>query len=123
PMRSTPVSSVAVMAKTVAPASKNTENAARSTSCPALSCVFVSPDSSMESTTSGGATYDKAFLDRKSTRLNSSHVSISYAVFCLNLSGRRHLVPLSLHDALPISDEVDAGFFRGRDGQDCSTGQ
>src|SRR5699024_11664376 len=24
-----------------------------------------------------------AFLDRKSTRLNSSHVSISYAVFCL----------------------------------------
>src|SRR5699024_1490470 len=24
------------------------------------------------------------FLDRKSTRLNSSHVSISYAVFCLN---------------------------------------
>src|SRR5699024_11492791 len=25
----------------------------------------------------------KMFLDRKSTRLNSSHVSISYAVFCL----------------------------------------
>src|SRR5699024_11810635 len=25
-----------------------------------------------------------SFLDRKSTRLNSSHVSISYAVFCLN---------------------------------------
>src|SRR5699024_12757239 len=25
----------------------------------------------------------RAFLDRKSTRLNSSHVSISYAVFCL----------------------------------------
>src|SRR5204862_7637807 len=24
-----------------------------------------------------------AFLDRKSTRLNSSHVEISYAVFCL----------------------------------------
>src|SRR5699024_3419647 len=41
--------------------------------------------------------------DRKSTRLNSSHVSISYAVFCL-----KHLHPyqpdtLSLHDALPIS--------------------
>src|SRR5699024_5457481 len=32
-------------------------------------------------------TYDNGFvgfwLDRKSTRLNSSHVSISYAVFCL----------------------------------------
>src|SRR5207249_6747813 len=26
---------------------------------------------------------DAFFLDRKSTRLNSSHVSISYAVFCL----------------------------------------
>src|SRR5207302_7758808 len=25
----------------------------------------------------------KPFLDRKSTRLNSSHVKISYAVFCL----------------------------------------
>src|SRR5690625_7098511 len=25
-----------------------------------------------------------ALLDRKSTRLNSSHVAISYAVFCLN---------------------------------------
>src|SRR5699024_11445401 len=25
-----------------------------------------------------------SMLDRKSTRLNSSHVSISYAVFCLN---------------------------------------
>src|SRR5207249_5416642 len=25
----------------------------------------------------------RAWLDRKSTRLNSSHVSISYAVFCL----------------------------------------
>src|SRR5207249_1223694 len=27
--------------------------------------------------------FDISFLDRKSTRLNSSHVSISYAVFCL----------------------------------------
>src|SRR5699024_11855693 len=26
---------------------------------------------------------DENFIDRKSTRLNSSHVSISYAVFCL----------------------------------------
>src|SRR5207249_11335886 len=28
-------------------------------------------------------TSEGAFADRKSTRLNSSHVSISYAVFCL----------------------------------------
>src|SRR5256885_10916918 len=29
-------------------------------------------------------TQDEATLDRKSTRLNSSHLVISYAVFCLN---------------------------------------
>src|SRR5699024_11892349 len=28
----------------------------------------------------------KPYLDRKSTRLNSSHVSISYAVFCLTIT-------------------------------------
>src|SRR2546426_33007 len=68
-------------------------------------------------------------LDRKSTRLNSSHLVISYAVFCLKkkknncLSRSHHYTPpptlpsvfffndtatteiytLSLHDALPIS--------------------
>src|SRR5699024_11300133 len=31
---------------------------------------------------------DDAFLDRKSTRLNSSHVSISYAVFCLKKNNK-----------------------------------
>src|SRR5438309_2654798 len=31
----------------------------------------------------GFAQLDSAILDRKSTRLNSSHSSISYAVFCL----------------------------------------
>src|SRR5437868_9738676 len=30
-------------------------------------------------------------LDRKSTRLNSSHVSISYAVFCLKKKKRTHV--------------------------------
>src|SRR5437868_12712005 len=30
--------------------------------------------------------------DRKSTRLNSSHVSISYAVFCLKKKKIRHLL-------------------------------
>src|SRR5438874_2293231 len=42
--------------------------------------------------------------DRKSTRLNSSHVEISYAVFCLNAPATTPIYPLSLHDALPISD-------------------
>src|SRR5436309_10872557 len=31
----------------------------------------------------GGGRSDHGILDRKSTRLNSSHVKISYAVFCL----------------------------------------
>src|SRR5699024_12185794 len=34
-------------------------------------------------------TIPMADLDRKSTRLNSSHVSISYAVFCLNKKQER----------------------------------
>src|SRR3712207_9117198 len=32
---------------------------------------------------SGKALYERRFGDRKSTRLNSSHANISYAVFCL----------------------------------------
>src|SRR5437868_13147527 len=35
-------------------------------------------------------------LDRKSTRLNSSHVSISYAVFCLKKKNNNHLA-ITLH--------------------------
>src|SRR5690554_7035802 len=31
-------------------------------------------------------------IDRKSTRLNSSHVRISYAVFCLKKKKRSHIV-------------------------------
>src|SRR2546430_4393907 len=31
----------------------------------------------------GAAVFDYKYLDRKSTRLNSSHRQISYAVFCL----------------------------------------
>src|SRR2546430_4162048 len=33
-------------------------------------------------------------LDRKSTRLNSSHSQISYAVFCLKKKSRSHSLPL-----------------------------
>src|SRR3954449_3968107 len=40
--------------------------------------------------------------DRKSTRLNSSHTLISYAVFFFNDSATTEIYPLSLHDALPI---------------------
>src|SRR5207249_11870516 len=38
----------------------------------------------------------KAFYpDRKSTRLNSSHVSISYAVFCLKKKNKKRIVSMS----------------------------
>src|SRR5438045_4880761 len=42
-------------------------------------------------------------LDRKSTRLNSSHLGISYAVFCLKKKKKQnggHLLKKSKHDAL-----------------------
>src|SRR5437870_7563318 len=34
---------------------------------------------------------DTAFADRKSTRLNSSHVAISYAVFCLKKKNKKKM--------------------------------
>src|SRR3989338_5234644 len=47
-------------------------------------------------------TISKGNLDRKSTRLNSSHSSISYAVFFFNDTATTEIYTLSLHDALPI---------------------
>src|SRR5699024_11827133 len=41
------------------------------------------PDSSMLISLADELDTSESILDRKSTRLNSSHVSISYAVFCL----------------------------------------
>src|SRR3712207_1503604 len=46
--------------------------------------------------------YYHNYIDRKSTRLNSSHANISYAVFCLNDTATTEIYTLSLHDALPI---------------------
>src|SRR5699024_11904650 len=43
-----------------------------------------SDETSLRSTSTEHHSHLPASLDRKSTRLNSSHVSISYAVFCLN---------------------------------------
>src|SRR5699024_11923863 len=40
------------------------------------------------------------YLDRKSTRLNSSHVSISYAVFCLKKKKKnRETIACIMHDS------------------------
>src|SRR5438876_3010697 len=40
----------------------------------------------------------RVLQDRKSTRLNSSHPSISYAVFCLKKKKKQLLYPCSKHD-------------------------
>src|SRR5947208_1220953 len=52
--------------------------------------------------TYGSAANPLVFQDRKSTRLNSSHQIISYAVFCLNDLPTTEIYTLSLHDAVPI---------------------
>src|SRR3712207_7239624 len=39
----------------------------------------------------GDAVADHVVLDRKSTRLNSSHANISYAVFCLKKKKEKHI--------------------------------
>src|SRR5699024_12313429 len=44
--------------------------------------------------------------DRKSTRLNSSHVSISYAVFCLKKKNRRYEGEQCDHAARTIRNHV-----------------
>src|SRR5437868_10582086 len=43
--------------------------------------------------------------DRKSTRLNSSHVSISYAVFCLKKKKKISPIFSYLHSSLPWSSQ------------------
>src|SRR3990167_7082716 len=53
-----------------------------------------------------GNTILASMSDRKSTRLNSSHSQISYAVFFFNDTATTEIYTLSLHDALPISQFV-----------------
>src|SRR2546426_6912686 len=45
--------------------------------------------------------------DRKSTRLNSSHLVISYAVFCLKKKKRRDLSARDTHNEREIPDPYD----------------
>src|SRR5437773_9132584 len=54
---------------------------------PSIEVVLVSDDFSTDDTYEVGVAYKRENgslpIDRKSTRLNSSHITISYAVFCL----------------------------------------
>src|SRR5690606_27804147 len=52
--------------------------------------LSLSPRTSSASSRRPRARSTEARLDRKSTRLNSSHVKISYAVFCLKKKNNRH---------------------------------
>src|SRR3990172_199264 len=51
--------------------------------------------------------------DRKSTRLNSSHGYISYAVFFFNDTATPEIYPLPLPDALPIYQGLGDGDLQG----------
>src|SRR3989338_8102597 len=65
----------------------------------------ISPQDALLSTAPVSAA---AVVDRKSTRLNSSHRSISYSVFFFNDTATTEIYTLSLHDALPISTSTAA---------------
>src|SRR5437868_10150742 len=51
--------------------------------------IFAAPPLARRAAPRGGAGRRGHVRDRKSTRLNSSHVSISYAVFCLKKKKKR----------------------------------
>src|SRR5438477_9437982 len=54
-----------------------------------------------------GAPKSGEVLDRKSTRLNSSHMSISYAVFCLKKKNKKYHQHAT-HVLVPRRPEADA---------------
>src|SRR2546426_5952410 len=58
-------------------------------------------------------TVEPAGTDRKSTRLNSSHLVISYAVFCLKKKNKEHVT-----SGLPVADNELTGAYAT---QPCST--
>src|SRR5256885_9095743 len=53
------------------------------------------------------------FPDRKSTRLNSSHLVISYAVFCLKKKKKKHKIDHHEHVATEL--DSDSSHARWRD--------
>src|SRR5438045_6655684 len=66
----------------------------------------------------GGADGVVVVRDRKSTRLNSSHLGISYAVFCLKKKKKKQIdesqMPLGLpdHVATPLQDDEQRDTLR-----------
>src|SRR2546426_8439936 len=64
------------------------------------------PPRIVESTFTGGwSGWKECRSDRKSTRLNSSHLVISYAVFCLK---KKKIDDLSVHRAIMRGDNLSS---------------
>src|SRR5256885_10784776 len=57
--------------------------------------------------------------DRKSTRLNSSHLVISYAVFCLKKKKPNYIIPPPAHDPQSITHIIDAADLRSTSTARC----
>src|SRR6267142_4763933 len=66
----------------------------RSTLFPYTTLFRSAPAVRRDATRAGVRRWSTGRPDRKSTRLNSSHMSISYAVFCLK---KKKLIVLALH--------------------------
>src|SRR2546427_2820019 len=54
--------------------------------------------SSGRGSASTASSFESAPIDRKSTRLNSSHSQISYAVFCLKKKKKQHHSRVVIHE-------------------------
>src|SRR2546422_5084584 len=73
--------------------------------CLDMVCGKMVPDLSGRIQTDGfGFSYDND-LDRKSTRLNSSHGYISYAVFCLKKKTLEQRVTYESNDLAPLHEQ------------------
>src|SRR6267378_1757209 len=61
---------------------------------------------------------DDAGVDRKSTRLNSSHVEISYAVFCLKKKNKNTIPRLPVYVNTRMAIMFTAQYMRHHEDQD-----
>src|SRR5690554_7478735 len=64
--------------------------------CRDVAGQFVHPKQCSSQGSLGGLSGCRSQLDRKSTRLNSSHVRISYAVFCLKKKKNKTSILISV---------------------------
>src|SRR6266851_7358359 len=53
-------------------------------------CRVATPAAAARRSAEAADAGQRGFLDRKSTRLNSSHITISYAVFCLKKKKKKN---------------------------------